>query len=117
MSVVRSPRSHWPFFSFLPTVAILGADGSRLSLFLDETWEDSENVRHFNSVPAEMFLRMLLPKMITRKRGIVINVSSLASKHAMYYPSYSAGKASINQLTDMLVPKYQASPLKPPISS
>jgi len=83
-----------------------GAINNSLGYYLEEPWEDEESTRLLNSVPTQKFIKLLLPKMIERGKGIVINVSSLASMYSVHFSTYSAQKAYLNRLTALLEAQY-----------
>jgi len=74
-----------------------------LRFFLEESWEYSERVRLLNTVPTQQFIRLLLPKMLVRKKGVIINISSMAERVAMHFPAYCMQKVAVSRLSDVLV--------------
>ena len=78
--------------------------GSVLETELD-AWNTSLRL---NLTSAFLTCRHTLPHMLQASRGVIINVSSMASiRHTGYvYPAYSATKAALNQLTTSLALTY-----------
>lgn len=78
--------------------------GSVLDVDLD-SWDRSLRL---NLTSAYLTCRHVLPLMLAEGRGVITNVSSLASiRDTGYeYPSYNAGKAGLNQLTVSLASTY-----------
>jgi NAD(P)-dependent dehydrogenase (short-subunit alcohol dehydrogenase family) len=69
---------------------------------------DWERALRVNLTGAYLTCRHVLPHMQKRARGVITNVSSLASirETGYIYPSYSASKAALNQLTVSLAVNY-----------
>jgi NAD(P)-dependent dehydrogenase (short-subunit alcohol dehydrogenase family) len=68
-------------------------------------WEQSLRV---NLTSAYLTCQHVVPHMVDKRRGVITNVSSLASiRETGYpYPAYSASKAALNQLTVSLAVNY-----------
>ena len=65
-----------------------------------DDWEEAVNV---NLLGAVRLTKMLLPNMVTRKWGKIVNISSIASTNVCAEPAdYHAAKAGLNQLTKYL---------------
>ncbi|WP_374932813.1 SDR family NAD(P)-dependent oxidoreductase [Neobacillus driksii] len=71
----------------------------------EEDWEKAINV---NLKSVYLTMKCVLPHMVERKTGSIINISSLASiRFTGYpYPAYSAAKASVNHLTSVVALEY-----------
>ena len=68
---------------------------------LDMTLEDWQRVLDVNLNGTLHFCRAVLPGMIARRRGAIVNVSSTTAKtpHRNAAPAYGASKAAVNYLT------------------
>lgn len=79
----------------------VGADEPKL--FLDSTIEEHDAVAVFNYQPMQRLTHLVLPAMIKRKRGRVINVSSLAGTLAAPMAAvYSGAKAHVETFSKAL---------------
>jgi len=76
--------------------------------FLDT---DPQTMRHINSLNITSTIemtRIILPKMVERRNGLVVNLSTIASTVPMpMLATYSASKAYVNTLTQALQVEYQ----------
>lgn len=84
-------------------VLINNAGISQMKLFTDVTEEDWDNIMNVNLKSAYFTIQEVLPNMINRKQGLIINISSIwglvgASCEAIY----SASKAGLDALTKSL---------------
>lgn len=68
---------------------------------VDVTRDDWEGAIAVNLTGCYLTLRCVLPHMLARGGGAIVNISSLAGIRATryVYPAYSAAKAAVNQLT------------------
>eukprot|EP01107_Rhizomastix_libera_P008591 TRINITY_DN2389_c0_g1_i1.p1 TRINITY_DN2389_c0_g1~~TRINITY_DN2389_c0_g1_i1.p1 ORF type:complete len:313 (+),score=73.87 TRINITY_DN2389_c0_g1_i1:61-999(+) len=55
-----------------------------------------------NITPTVEMTRIILPGMIERRRGRIINVSSFVSEYGVYVSNYACSKAYINKFSDIL---------------
>lgn len=69
---------------------------------------------HLNLGSVFLTMKFVIPHMVERGSGAIINVSSVASlRHTGYpYPAYSASKAAVNQLTSVLAVEYARSGIR-----
>ncbi|MGA7937093.1 MAG: SDR family NAD(P)-dependent oxidoreductase [Kovacikia sp.] len=71
--------------------------------FPDYALADLQAVLNLNLLAAMEFTRLVLPNMLTRRSGHIVNIASLASKRGHPYDSvYSASKAGLLMWTDAL---------------
>ncbi|GMA62884.1 SDR family oxidoreductase [Alicyclobacillus fastidiosus] len=72
---------------------------------LEEDWNKAINV---NLTSVFLTMKHVLPHMVECQSGAIINISSLAGiRYTGYpYPSYSASKAAVNQLTSTVALQY-----------
>jgi NAD(P)-dependent dehydrogenase (short-subunit alcohol dehydrogenase family) len=82
-------------------------DMADLEAIDDERWRAGLDL---NLTGAFLACRQVLPVMLRQARGVIINISSLASERVNAYPyfSYYAAKAGLNQLTRALAVHYGA---------
>jgi NAD(P)-dependent dehydrogenase (short-subunit alcohol dehydrogenase family) len=80
-------------------------DMGRIEDITDERWQ---RVMDVNLTGAFRTCRAVLPGMVRRKRGAIVNISSLAGAVVNQYPyfSYYASKAGLNQFTRALAVQY-----------
>ncbi|MGA5691472.1 SDR family NAD(P)-dependent oxidoreductase [Cytobacillus pseudoceanisediminis] len=71
----------------------------------EEDWDKTINI---NLKSVYLTMKFVLPHMMERKTGSIINISSLASiRFTGYpYPAYSAAKAAVNHLTSVTALEY-----------
>jgi NAD(P)-dependent dehydrogenase (short-subunit alcohol dehydrogenase family) len=74
---------------------------------LEEDWNKALNV---NLTSVFLTMKHVLPHMVQRRSGAIVNISSLAGiRYTGYpYPAYSASKAAVNQLTSTVALQYAA---------
>lgn len=89
-------------------ILVNNAGINKRSTTLDTTIEDWKSVLDVNLNAAFYFSKAVLPYMIERKEGKIINISSRASKspHKNATPAYGASKAALNYLTKHLAMEY-----------
>lgn len=81
----------------------------RFHRFDDQSLSDIMNV---NCHAAAHFTRMVLPGMLNRGRGLVVNVSSMAGKFSLpYLQLYPATKAFLDSFTESLIADYRGYPI------
>jgi len=69
----------------------------------DRLWK----LMHINVVPGTMLIKEFIPGMVSRKKGLVVNVSSMSSVLATpLLAAYGASKSYVNCLTDSLRTEY-----------
>ncbi|MFI7705499.1 SDR family NAD(P)-dependent oxidoreductase [Nonomuraea sp. NPDC049480] len=75
---------------------------------LDLARDDWDAAMAVNLTSCYLTVRHVLPRMLERGKGAIVNVSSLSSIRATgyVYPAYSAAKAGVNQLTVSLALTY-----------
>lgn len=74
---------------------------------LEESEESFKRVLDINLTSAFLTCKHVLPHMLARGKGAIVNVSSLASIRYSYpYVSYQASKAGLNQLTQAVALQY-----------
>lgn len=74
---------------------------------LDESEHSFRHVLETNLTSAFVTCKHVLPHMLARGKGAIVNVSSLASiRYAYPYISYQASKAGLNQLTQGVALQY-----------
>ncbi|MDT7944316.1 MAG: SDR family oxidoreductase [Dehalococcoidia bacterium] len=79
----------------------------RLCLFLDDTWEDMEKKVRINLWSVIYGCRAVLPHMIERGGGAIVNIGSDAGRMGEYREAvYSACKGGIISLTKALAREY-----------
>ena len=57
-----------------------------LNFFTEESWDYSEDVRVVNTAPTVRLIQLLLPKMLEKKRGIFVNLSSIVTASPSIIP-------------------------------
>jgi short-subunit dehydrogenase len=78
-----------------------GIDGIRM--FSSESEEDTEHMLNLNLLAPMLLTRKLLPKMLERKTGHIVNIASIAGKSGMPFgASYAATKAGMIGFTHSL---------------
>ena len=74
---------------------------------IDESEDSFRHVMDTNLTSAFLTCKHVLPHMLARGKGAIVNVSSLASIRYSYpYVSYQASKAGLNQLTQAVALQY-----------
>jgi NAD(P)-dependent dehydrogenase (short-subunit alcohol dehydrogenase family) len=74
---------------------------------LEESEESFRRVLDINLTSAFITCKHVLPHMLARGKGAIVNVSSLASiRYGYPYVSYQASKAGLNQLTQSVALQY-----------
>lgn len=82
----------------------------RFAEFDLESIRDTVNV---NSLAMTYFTRMVLPGMLDRKRGLIVNVSSLAGGiNSGYVGVYGATKSFVNSFSETLQLEYSSCPVR-----
>ncbi len=86
----------------------------KLADFVDLSHDDWLSGMQLNCIGAANTIRHSLPHLLEGGRGVIINVSSIASiRHTgMNYAVYSAAKAALNQLTVSVALEYAARGLR-----
>jgi len=86
------------------SVLINNAGGGELTMrpYCDWSIESETNTRDLNGTSLYRLNRLFLPHMLQRKKGYILNVSSLASLLNMYLIPYGSEKAKINAFTKSL---------------
>lgn len=85
-------------------ILINNAGTAKFGGFLDLTPEEWENIIHVNLMGVYNVTRAVLPEMIDRKTGDIINISSTAGqKGAPVTSAYSASKFGVLGLTESLM--------------
>ncbi|CAD5223309.1 unnamed protein product [Bursaphelenchus okinawaensis] len=73
-------------------------------------YKEISNVLEISALPTTMLCANVLKQMNNRHKGVVINVSSAASKHTLaYWSVYSASKMYVNWLSAILRKEYSGS--------
>ena len=100
-AVVREALDRWGQIDVLVNTA--GVNVPRRAL-ADLSVEDWETVIDADLTAPFLLCRAVLPAMRERRRGTIINVSSMAGKRASLLsgPAYSAAKAGLNSFTESL---------------
>ena len=84
-------------------VLINNAGISQMKLFTDITEEDWDNIMNINLKSAYFTIQEVLPNMINRKQGLIINISSVwGLVGASCEATYSVSKAGLDALTKSL---------------
>lgn len=84
-------------------VLINNAGISQMKLFTDITEEEWDNIMNVNLKSAYFTIREVLPNMINRKQGLIINISSVwGLVGASCEVAYSVSKAGLDALTKSL---------------
>lgn len=79
----------------------------KLAPFLEHTDEDHRSLMQIHYFATVDFIHALLPGMLERKRGHVINVASIAAKMGPWgHSTYAAAKAAMVSLTQSLAAEY-----------
>lgn len=79
---------------------------SAFKRFLDIPWEIEEATRKMNIESTMRMTRIFLPPMISRKKGVILNIGSLASRFGQFLIPYSSSKAKLNSFTESLAAEY-----------
>ena len=84
-------------------VLINNAGISQIKLFTDVTEEDWDNIMNVNLKSAYFTIQEVVPNMINRKQGLIINISSVwGLVGASCEVAYSVSKAGLDALTKSL---------------
>jgi len=77
--------------------------GTRIYQYFHEySQEDFDNFRKLNSGAALTMSQAVLPSMISRKKGVILNTGSLSSVVNVYLSPYGSDKAGLNSLTETM---------------
>jgi len=77
--------------------------------YLQTSLKEEEKTHNMNAIPVMRLTRLFLPKMLERKKGRIINVGSLASRHPYFNAIYASDKSKINTFTEALSVEYKNS--------
>lgn len=78
--------------------------------FTEEATGDHLNMIDVNIVSTTRMTQLVLPSMVSKGRGLVVNVSSIAGRHLFALSSvYAATKAYVGQLSECLALEYRNS--------
>lgn len=95
-----------------PDVLVNNAGLELIGAFTSHTEEELERITHVNLVAPAELTRLLIPGMIDRGGGWVVNLGSLAGKVASAYStSYTATKHGLVGLTHSLRAEYAGAPV------
>lgn len=92
-----------------PTIDLLvnNAGFGKLAPFLEHTTEDHKRLMQVHYFAPVELIRALMPGMLERKRGHIINVASIAAKMGPWgHSTYAAAKAAMVSLTQSLAAEY-----------
>lgn len=79
----------------------------KLALFLEHNDDDHRRLMQIHYFATVELIRALLPGMLERKRGHIINVASIAAKMGPWgHSTYAAAKAAMVSLTQSLAAEY-----------
>jgi len=80
---------------------------TNLGEFLNFSEKEMADTEKFNTGYLLQTIRLLLPKMVQKRFGAILNVGSLSSAGALYVIPYSSEKAKLNSLTESLSLEYE----------
>ncbi|HEX7009271.1 MAG TPA: SDR family NAD(P)-dependent oxidoreductase, partial [Phycisphaeraceae bacterium] len=88
-------------------VLVNNAGASIYSRFLDQTPQEHERLMRVNYLAAAEMIRLVLPAMLQRQRGHIINVASVAARVGPWgHAGYAAAKAALISLTQTLAAEH-----------
>jgi short-subunit dehydrogenase len=91
-----------------PDVVVNNAGYGRYGLFLDHAPDEHRRLMEVNYFAAVSTLRAVLPPMLLRRRGHVINVASMSTKMGPWgHAGYAAAKAALVSLTQTLAAEHE----------
>lgn len=71
-----------------------------IKLYIDQTAEDFDRQLQVNLIGTHLFMRAVLPEMVQRRSGTVVNISSVAADHyTVPHAVYAATKSAVIALT------------------
>lgn len=97
------------------TILINNAGGSIVNPFrkyLEYSLEEEEKTYLLNELSVRRMTRLILPQMLERRDGILMNVGSLAASFPQYLIPYETCKCKINAMTEALAEEYRDSGVK-----
>lgn len=90
-----------------PEVLVNCAGYGAYRTFLDHSDADHERLLQVNYLSARRLIQAFLPAMIERRRGHVINITSVSAKFGPWgHAGYAAAKAALTTLTQTLACEY-----------
>jgi short-subunit dehydrogenase len=101
-AIARLLEEHGP-----AQVLVNNAGFGRYVPFMDHSHEDHRRLMEVNYFAAVAMLRAVLPGMLLRRRGHVINIASISAKMGPWgHAGYSAAKAALVSLTQTLAAEH-----------
>src|SRR5258706_484180 len=95
------------------TVLVNNAGFGWYATFLDHAHEDHRRLMEVNYFAAVATLRAVLPGMVLRRRGHVINIASMSTKMGPWgHAGYAAAKAALVSLTQTLAAEHHGDGLR-----
>jgi len=92
----------------VPDVLINNAGVGSYQPFLDHDDDDHHRIMRVNYHAAVDLIRATLPGMLQRRRGLIVNVASIATKMAPWgHGPYTASKAALVAMTQTLAAEHQ----------
>jgi len=79
----------------------------KLRLFHEYTEDHLQTMHKMNLLSTQKMLHKILPQMVQRRKGRIINISSMVTFLAYKFGVYPGDKAFINQLTEQLNTEYE----------
>src|SRR5690606_14688253 len=80
--------------------------------YLKFSLEEEENLLKLNDTSCRRMTRMVLPQMVQRKSGIILNLSSLSGYFCEYIIPYATTKAKLIAFTEALDMEYKEHGIK-----
>jgi hypothetical protein len=94
-----------------PITVLVNAAGEGIYRpFLEQSIDDHDRLMRVNYGATERMIRMVLPDMLARKRGWIINIASMSAKIGPWgHSGYAAAKSAIVSLTQTLAAEHHDS--------
>ncbi|RZF36738.1 hypothetical protein LSTR_LSTR005051 [Laodelphax striatellus] len=79
-----------------------------IGYFLEYNWKEINDMIEVNSKSVIGMTAIILPKMVAKRKGVIINVSSIASRvPTLYMSAYAATKAFVTKFSEDLMLEYE----------
>ncbi len=110
LAAVERAAGEWLARFGPPDALINNAGANELAPFVEREWREHEAVFRLNYDAPARLIHALLPAMLRRRAGHVINICSISAKMGPWgHSSYAAAKAAMVSLTQTLAAEHQGS--------